>query len=75
MMIKLTETGTSKNTFALDAGLVAWCARRPDNQLESIVALKMGGPTGPLSFTVLESPEEVQRLVNAALGGKDLSLS
>lgn len=69
MLICVTELPT-RSQFYLNPDLIAWCARKGDNPLETALVLKISGPQGLMSFTVVESPEAIAELVRWAGEGK-----
>jgi hypothetical protein len=66
MMIKLTYA-SSKNLFWIRATEVRAVERHPENLLETLVVSILVGPNGqPIVYSVLEPPEEIVEMLEAA---------
>jgi hypothetical protein len=67
MMIQLTSS-FNKQIFALKADLVLVVERATDNPLVTNVVTALNSPKGMVSYSVLETPEEICAIVAAVNG-------
>jgi hypothetical protein len=69
MLIKLTNAKGKLDLF-LDAGIILAVHKTPNNLTETTILTSILTPTGPITFNVMETPEEVGWAVNTARSGK-----
>lgn len=60
--IKVTNAST-KHTFTISAQVIWLAERMVDNPLQTLLFTTMSGPKGIQVYPVLESPEEIYRLL------------
>ena len=66
MLIPLTFSH-NRNTFYIRADQVRSIERNPDNLLETHVGMMLMTQQGPLTYSVLETPDDIAFLVNNTL--------
>jgi len=66
MMIQLTFSH-NKHDFFVRADHIRSAERHPENLLETLVAMNLMTPQGPLVYNVLEPPAVIADMVNTML--------
>ena len=69
MLIKLTFA-QNKHEFYLRASDIRTIERDPANILQTLVSTTLITNTGPLTYGVIENPDEIANMVENALSGK-----